>query len=198
MSTLEVRTQKQLDAAIKKAGPLDIIVLQGDGRFIFGGSSSPRVVARGSSSPTGTVGKYAAIVARQADKAKINIPGAVLLPDPGEIATAAEWCDYYGVPVADGLVTLYKALDDDYSTDQARSNGVFYRPGRGSGSARLGPGARVRRRAPLLAIADGGARIQPGREAVRRLPGAAGRDRGAPRRQLPSQGQGTACDRAGR
>jgi uncharacterized protein YciI len=225
---IEVRTQAQLDAAVKKAGPFDIIVIQGDGPFIFTGSSSPTVVARGSSSPTvvargsssprveawesssprvvargsssprveawesssptvearesssptvvargsssprvvaresssprveawesssprvvaresssprveawesssftGSIGKYAALVARKQDHAKVTIPGALILPEP-KIETPADWCDYYGVTVKRGMATLFKALDDDYSTDNARRKGIFYLPG---------------------------------------------------------------------
>jgi hypothetical protein len=39
--------------------------------------------------------------------------------------TAAEWCAYYGVPVEDGVATLYKAVDDNF----ASYHGGTYRPG---------------------------------------------------------------------
>ena len=45
------------------------------------------------------------------------------------IETAAQWCDYYGVNAQDGIVTLFKAIDDDYSTPYARAASIFYRPG---------------------------------------------------------------------
>jgi hypothetical protein len=38
---------------------------------------------------------------------------------------AEEWCDYYGVDVADGVVTLYKAVDGDFNS----LYGTSYRPG---------------------------------------------------------------------
>jgi hypothetical protein len=40
-------------------------------------------------------------------------------------ATAAEWCAYYGVEVKDGVATLFKAVDDDFST----YHGGSYAPG---------------------------------------------------------------------
>jgi hypothetical protein len=39
--------------------------------------------------------------------------------------TAEEWCAYYGVPVEDGVVTLYKAVDENYES----YHGTSYRPG---------------------------------------------------------------------
>jgi hypothetical protein len=39
--------------------------------------------------------------------------------------TAAEWCDYYGVPVQDGVATLFKAVDENFGS----YHGVSYRPG---------------------------------------------------------------------
>ena len=45
------------------------------------------------------------------------------------VETPDQWCDYYGAAVAGGVATLYKAVDEDYSTESARLKGVFYRPG---------------------------------------------------------------------
>jgi hypothetical protein len=39
--------------------------------------------------------------------------------------TAEEWCRYYGVPMENGVATLYKAVDDDFDS----YHGVSYRPG---------------------------------------------------------------------
>jgi hypothetical protein len=39
--------------------------------------------------------------------------------------TAAEWCRYYGVPVTDGVVVLYKAVDEEFDS----YHGTSYRPG---------------------------------------------------------------------
>ena len=35
------------------------------------------------------------------------------------------WCDYHGVPVADGIATLHKAVNDDWTTGR----GTDYSPG---------------------------------------------------------------------
>ena len=43
--------------------------------------------------------------------------------------TPAEWCEFYGIEVADGIAILYKAVDDDYSTHNARPKSIFYTPG---------------------------------------------------------------------
>jgi hypothetical protein len=40
-------------------------------------------------------------------------------------ASVADWCDYYGVPIADGVAVLYKAVDDDFNS----YHGMSYRPG---------------------------------------------------------------------
>jgi hypothetical protein len=92
------------------------------------GSSAPLVVAWESSAPRGSVGKYAAIVLGVHDKAKPNIPGAIILETP-KIETSADWCDYYGAKVEDDVAILFKAVDDDYSTGNARGKGIFYTPG---------------------------------------------------------------------
>ena len=92
------------------------------------GSSSPRMVAWGSSSPTGTVGKFAACIVSKHDRAKVNIPGAVILERP-IIETAQDWCDYYGVEIKRGNAILYKGVDDDFATSNSRPVGIFYKPG---------------------------------------------------------------------
>ena len=42
---------------------------------------------------------------------------------------AKTWCEHYGAEVARGVATLFKAVDDDYSTDNGRKYGVSYKPG---------------------------------------------------------------------
>ena len=88
------------------------------------GSSSPRVVAWESSSQRGSVGKFAVIVGQALDRAKINIPGLIVLPTP-KIETASDWCDYYGVSVEGDIAILYKAVGDDYRSHR----GFLYQPG---------------------------------------------------------------------
>ena len=43
------------------------------------------------------------------------------------ITTASEWCDQYGVTVADGVATLYKCVDEGYRSDH--QGGISYAPG---------------------------------------------------------------------
>ena len=45
--------------------------------------------------------------------------------DAVRFATPQEWCDYYGVEVDDGVVILYKAVDQDFNS----YHGTSYRPG---------------------------------------------------------------------
>ncbi|HRQ74277.1 MAG TPA: hypothetical protein PLU35_14740, partial [Phycisphaerales bacterium] len=43
------------------------------------------------------------------------------------ITTASEWCDRYGVTVADGVATLYKCVDEGYRSNY--HGGISYAPG---------------------------------------------------------------------
>jgi hypothetical protein len=43
--------------------------------------------------------------------------------------TILEWCDYQGASLDGDVVTLYKALDDDFATRISRKAGIFYTPG---------------------------------------------------------------------
>jgi hypothetical protein len=97
-------------------------------RVVAWGSSSPRVEAWGSSRTSGSSARYAITAVHRHDNAKVDIPGAVVVETPA-IETAEQWADYYGATVADGHVTVYKALDDDFSTSRARPAGIAYTPG---------------------------------------------------------------------
>ena len=59
-----------------------------------------------------------------------KITGGVILdvPDPATL-DARDWCDYYGVEVSRGYASLFKAVDDDWSTPRARAAGIFYTVG---------------------------------------------------------------------
>jgi len=41
------------------------------------------------------------------------------------LTTPAEWCEFHGVAVKRGIVTLYKAVNDDYES----AHGTSYAPG---------------------------------------------------------------------
>jgi hypothetical protein len=45
------------------------------------------------------------------------------------IKTAADWLDFYGVKVTRGIAILYKGVDEDFSTRNARRVDIFYKPG---------------------------------------------------------------------
>ena len=110
-------------------------------------SSSPTVVAWGSSSPT--------VEARESSSPRVEARGFVMLRILGHVvaslsasvmcrvqgktakveggavvydenpATPQAWCDHYGVQVVDGVATLYKGVNDKYTTDR----GTDYSPG---------------------------------------------------------------------
>ncbi len=50
--------------------------------------------------------------------------GGVLIQIP-EITTAEEWCEFYGVEVRRGVVTLFKAVDKNFKS----GHGFEYKPG---------------------------------------------------------------------
>ncbi len=60
-----------------------------------------------------------------------RITGGVLIQLPAEEEwTTDEWFAAAGIePDSDGVVVLYKAVDDDWSTSHARAQGIYYRPG---------------------------------------------------------------------
>jgi hypothetical protein len=59
---------------------------------------------------------------------RATVQGGVLIEIPA-VDSREAWCDLHGVAIADGTVTLHKALDDDWSTEYARRAGIAYTPG---------------------------------------------------------------------
>ena len=55
---------------------------------------------------------------------QVNCKGGVQIRIP-EILTAKEWCAFYGVEIKKGIAILYKAVNEDFSTQ----NGIVYTPG---------------------------------------------------------------------
>ena len=84
---------------------------------------SSHAVLRESSHAEGS--KYSSITLHGQE---VHATGGIQIKIP-EIFTAKEWCDYYGVEVKKGIATLFKAVDDDYSTSNARPKNIFYTPG---------------------------------------------------------------------
>ena len=138
-----IHTQAEFDAAIAagkttlmlapdadvrvSSGDVTLVVNDSQPRVVAYGSSQPRVVAYGSSQPR--VEAY--------DSSQLSVTGrvsgsatpqvAVLIEgEAPEIAggqqtrvmrsTVEQWCAYYGVPIRDGVVTLFKAVGDDFYT----------------------------------------------------------------------------------
>jgi hypothetical protein len=69
----------------------------------------------------------AAVIRKNGKKLKPVVVrgGQVIEMEPPDISTPAKWCDYYGASVEDGVATLYKALEEDFTA----SHGMSYAPG---------------------------------------------------------------------
>jgi hypothetical protein len=148
MSIITVRTQADLDAALKKAKPTDLIECVGDGEFVAYGSAqvrasdsaqvraygSAQVRAYGSAQVTAygsaqvTASRYVAVTRHAGRYGTPVVEGGVLIDIPRP-RTAEEWCELHDVVVADGIATLYKAVGDDFTTDHSRAAGIAYTPG---------------------------------------------------------------------
>ena len=82
------------------------------------GSSTVR--AYGSSTVTAR-----ARVAVHLHSGRAKVVGGVLIDHTREPGDAAAWCEYHGVTTADGIATLFKAVDDKWTTPR----GTSYAPG---------------------------------------------------------------------
>lgn len=143
-----VSSQNEFDACVAAgnfpvAVGCRIIVTQsiqleaGDGATVVArGSSQPHVVARGHCqlSLFSSLFGFGRVIAECSDAVSVLVHGARAEVRGGrvtrvDISTQELWCEYYGVDVADGVATLFKAVDSDYSTSRARPRNIFYRPG---------------------------------------------------------------------
>ena len=136
MNRTDVRTQHELEQALAYGATR--INLRGAARFTVAdtGSSlvvawgSSRVVARGSSrveardSSLVVAGSHVPVRVASSHRGDVDGGVRIDLPDP-YAQTPEEWAAYQGVEVADGHVTLYKALDDDLKS----AHGLAYPPG---------------------------------------------------------------------
>ena len=118
-----ISTQAEFDAAIAAgqtdlalALSADIIVRAGDPTLRVN-DGQPRVVASGSSQ----LSVSGAVNATATDRVAVLIEGVAATVNGGQQtrvmrSTVEQWCAYYGVPIRDGVVVLYKAVGDDFHT----------------------------------------------------------------------------------
>jgi hypothetical protein len=131
VNCIHVTTQAALDEALA-AGGSPCIHIEGDGEFEVSASGSATVSAYDSA----TVRAYGSATVSAYDSATVRAgaftavhklgqavtvtgPGHVITPPNLEGADAQTWLSYHGIePNEDGIVTLYKAVSDGYTTDR--------------------------------------------------------------------------------
>ena len=90
---------------------------------------SSTVTAYGSSTVTAcdsSTVRAAPLVAVHLHNSTVNVSGGVILDHTGvEKMDAKTWCKYHGVEVKRGIATLYKAVNDKWTTDRGKD----YSPG---------------------------------------------------------------------
>jgi hypothetical protein len=151
MNYKDVYTQEELEKAIEESF---IPVCKGDKEFEVTGNAqvtaygnaqvmaygnaqvtayrNAQVMAYGSAQVTAydsaqvTATQYVAVTIPSNFSGKIT--GGVQIKVP-PVKTIEEWCEFYNVPIKRGIAIFYKGVDDDYSTDNARHNGITYTPG---------------------------------------------------------------------
>ena len=144
--SITVHTQEELDAAIaakestiyieSEAGVWLTLRESGSSHVIAWGSShvdawgSSHVDARGSShviardSSHVDAGKFVG-VHLHSQRVTLDAKGAVIDMTAVDMSDPATWCEVRGVKVVDGIATVYKALNDQWSTPR----GFDYSPG---------------------------------------------------------------------
>ena len=130
-----VKTQAELDAAVA-AGSQGIIIDSPAGVWLSVGGSAT-VQASGSATVeawgSATVRAWDSATVRATPWVAVHLHGARATVTGGHIidvsaldlTDAPTWCAYHGVPVVDGVATLYKAIGDTWTTDR----GTDYSPG---------------------------------------------------------------------
>ena len=136
MKTIDVHNQDELDAALASSQEEDILILHGDGTYVFAESSSPRVEAWESSSPRVVAWESSSIVVEQHGQARHHLVergGTVSTIEPKpRIDTPQAWLEWYGVEVKRGICILFKAIDAEWHSSHALPDGTLcdYSPGR--------------------------------------------------------------------
>jgi hypothetical protein len=146
MNWTKISTQAELDAAIAKDGGwLDcqasfrFSLTKGSWRVRAAFGFKASVVAWENSSVEAWGNVFVRLFSALKIKASAHVAimrhGPAKSLDGGRVleankpSTPADWCDHYGVAVENGVATLYKALDEDFSTDRARAKNISYAPG---------------------------------------------------------------------
>ena len=97
------------------------VTVTASGSVTVRASGSATVRAYGSATVTATPK-----VAVHLHSGRCTIAGGVLIDHTIiDLADPQTWCDYHGVPTVDGIATVHKAVDDDWTTGR----GTDYRPG---------------------------------------------------------------------
>ncbi len=129
MTSRVVRTQEELDKAIaekvdwieirsEKGVWLEVTAYDSSTVTAYGSST---VRAYGSSTVTAT-----SYVAVHLHDVTVHLTGGVVIDHTKvELFDAEEWCAYHGVSVENGIATVYKAVNDQWTT----SRGFDYSPG---------------------------------------------------------------------
>ena len=113
------------------------VTVHASGSATVHASGSAMVTASGSA----TVRAFGSATVRASDSATVTatpkvavhlhsgrctIAGGVLIDHTIiDLTDPQTWCDYHGVPTVDGIATVHKAVDDDWTTGR----GTVYRPG---------------------------------------------------------------------
>lgn len=108
----------------------DFQICSTDEKIVARGSSQPHIVANGYAQ----LSVWGKVIAKVSAKVSVLIHGDLAQISGGKqtkvrLKTSKGWCDYYGVEIRKGIATLFKAIDDDYSTPTARTKNIFYKPG---------------------------------------------------------------------
>lgn len=130
MTSRTVTTQSELDAALSNASVDWIDINSPRGVWLhLAAYDSATVRAYGAA----TVRAYGSATVRASSHVAIHLHSALVSLKGGvvidhtkvDLTDAKAWCDYHGVEVKRGIATLYKAVNDAWSTDR----GFDYSPG---------------------------------------------------------------------
>ena len=123
---IEIRSERGVWITVRACGLSTVAAYDSSTVVAYGSSTvaaydSSTVRAYGSSTVTARSG-----VAGHLHSASAKLSGGVINDHTKEAdMTPAQWCDYHGVTVTDGIAYVYKAVNDQWTT----SHGTDYTPG---------------------------------------------------------------------